>query len=92
MKVLILSNQGDLLWSHQDMEGRPSGFTSNAYLRDGSQQKIIAILADSIVEATGQLRGMALEITDVVADIGAATTEVNCRVPISIVWDRDANR
>lgn len=92
MKVIVLADQGDLLWSHEDTEGRPSGCTSNSYLQDGSQHKIIAILAASIVEASAQLRGTVLEITDVVADVGAAPAEVNRRIPISIVWDRDASR
>ena len=87
MKVCILNDKGLLIWSR---EAEPAnGFTSNSYLRDGTQQKIIAALVDALAEARGQLGGFSLQVVDAVADIGATAAKVNCRVPITIVRNRD---
>ena len=91
MKVSIFADNGALLWSRNNAADQPSGFTSNNYLCDGTQQKIIDALNDALTEASGQLRG-SFEIPDVVSDVRATATEVNRRVPIAIAWNRDASR
>lgn len=91
MKILIYADDGSLLWSRQLKNGQASGVTSADYLRDGTQRKIIDALDDALREAKGQLR-CTLDVTDVVSNVGAATAKINRRIPISIVWNRDACR
>jgi hypothetical protein len=90
MKVLVQADNGSLLWWR---EADPaSGFTADSYLHDGTQQKIIAALVESLAEARGQLGGFSLNVVDAVADIGAAAAKIDCRVPVPVLGNRDAGR
>lgn len=91
MKICIQTQDGTLIWERTTEPA--GGFTDDNYLRDGTQQKIIAALVDALAEARGQLGGAPLfNVVDVVADVGVATTEVDCRVPLAIVRNHDAGR
>jgi hypothetical protein len=91
MKILIYSDDDILLWVRQVKGDQVSGITSADYLRDGTQQKIIGALEDALSEANGQLC-CSLDVADVISNIGATSAKINSRVPIAIVWDRDARR
>ena len=90
MKVCILSDDGALIWWRATEPA--AGFTSDGYLRDGTQQKIIAALVEALAEARSQLGGFSLQIIDAVTDVGTAPANVDRHVPIAIVWDRDTSR
>lgn len=51
MKVMI-ENGGSTIWMRDG--GTLEGITSTAYLKDGTQQKIIAALEDALTQARGQ--------------------------------------
>lgn len=90
MKVCVQDDTGALIWSHT--ADPAAGFTAENYLRDGTQQKIIAALVDALAEARGQLGRVPLNVVDAVADIGVTAAEVDCRVPFAVVWNGDAGR
>jgi hypothetical protein len=91
MKVSVQTQDGTIIWERTT--NPTGGFTADNYLHDGTQQKIIAALVDSLAEARGQLGGAALfNVVDAVADIGVAAAKVDCRVPLAVVGDRDAGR
>jgi hypothetical protein len=91
MKVSIFAGDGKLIWSRNT---KPlGGYTSESYLRDGTQQKVIAALVDALAEARGQLGGAPLfNVVDAVADVGVTAAKVDCRVPFAVVRNRDAGR
>jgi hypothetical protein len=89
MKVSVHSDDGEILWWFSNVDP-PAGFTSDEYLRDGTQAKIVAALRAAIDEAAGQLSG-ALQIVDAVPDVRGTPAKINRHVPVSVVWDRDAN-
>jgi hypothetical protein len=91
MKICVQTQDGTIIWERATYPC-VGGFTANSYLRDGTQQKIIAALVDALAEARGQLSSLPLEIADVVADVGDAPAKVDCRVPLAVVWNRDAGR
>jgi hypothetical protein len=90
MKVFVQGDDGTLLWWR---DAAPAGgFTADGYLQDGTQQKIIAALIEALGEARGQLGSPSLKIVDAVSEAGAAAAEVDCCVPLAVVWNRDAGR
>jgi hypothetical protein len=91
MKVSIHADDGELLWSRQIRHGQALIVTSANYLRDGMQHKIIDALDSALREARGQLR-CTFDVADAISDIGAPTAKIDRRIPISIVWNRDACR
>ncbi|ECE7751933.1 Rrf2 family transcriptional regulator [Salmonella enterica subsp. enterica serovar Ngili] len=52
MKVEI-KNDGEVIWSRDSVS--LEGVASLGYLRDGTQQKIIATLEDALAQAKGEL-------------------------------------
>ena len=91
MKVCILAEGGDVVWSYAT--GLVScGLAATSYLHDGTQQRIIAALVDALEQARGQLGGGALQVADVVADVGAPPAKIKRHVPIAIAWNRDSSR
>jgi hypothetical protein len=90
MKVCIQDNDGALIWSRT--ADPASGFTAENYLRDGTQQKIIAALIDALEQARGQLGGLSLQVVDAVPEAVGTSAKVNRHVPIAVAWNRDAGR
>lgn len=70
--VEIHDENGALVWSFTSGHAA-GGLASMDYLKDGTQQRIIDALLAALVEARGQLRRPALDISNVVADLRAAT-------------------
>ena len=91
MKIFVQTQDGTIIWE-RTTDSNVSGFTANSYLRDGTQQKIIAALVDALAEARGQLGRFTLQEVDAVPDVGAAATKIDRHVPIAIAWNRDAGR
>lgn len=52
MKVQVLNGSGEVIWSydHETLEG----FTSTAYLEDGTQHQIVTALEVAHQQATGE--------------------------------------
>src|SRR6266446_2347754 len=80
MRVTIYSDSGDRLWEFEHGAAQSAGFTSPEFLPE-----IVAILRIALVQAEGQL-GRPLDEVDTVADVGAATSEVDCNVPFPGTW------
>ena len=81
MKVCIQDDTGSLIWSRT--ADPASGFTAENYLRDGTQQKIIAALVDALAEARGQLGSVTLNVVDAISNVGVAAAKVDSHVPIT---------
>lgn len=90
MNVLVYSEDGTLLWSRGNTD--VSGLTAQSYLRDGTQEQIIAALLDALVEARGQLGRRTLKIVDAVPNIGLAAAEIDCHVPVAALRDSNSSR
>jgi hypothetical protein len=90
MKVCIQDDDGAIIWSRSTEP--PCSFTAQGYLRDGTQQKIIATLVEALAQARGQLGGFSLKVVDAVADIRASAPEINRRIPVAVAGNRDAGR
>ena len=71
MKVQVLNDSGEILWSydHETLEG----FTSTAYLTDGTQQQIVTALEIAHQQAAGEL-ALSKDV-DTTASISIDTTE-----------------
>jgi len=82
MKVRILDESGDEVWSHESVGGQTSGTTSRRYLSDSTQQRIIDALLAALIEARGQL-GRTLHVADVVSDIRLSPAKVDDGVPVA---------
>jgi hypothetical protein len=93
MKVNVLSDADELLWSRQTMNGDCSGITSADYLQDGTQQRIIGALVEALSEARGELGGFrALQVVDAIAHSRAATAEIESCIPKAGARDSDSRR
>lgn len=72
MKVQVLNDSGEILWSydHQVREG----FTSTQYLKDGTQNQIVTALEMAHQQATGEqvLAEEERHIEEVAQNIAAA--------------------
>jgi hypothetical protein len=88
MKVAVHADDGAIVWWRTSEPA--AGFTTDNYLRDGTQQKIIAALVDALAEARGQLGGFSLQVVDTVTDIRGAPAKVDCCIPVAVTRDRDA--
>lgn len=91
MNVCITPSDGTVLWSHTKEPYSPN-CTASAYLKDGTQNKIIAALSAALYEANAQLRCVALQEVNAVPDVGTSATKINRDIPIAIVWNRDTGR
>ena len=80
MKILVLADLGNELWSFERHGDQSAGFTSTSYIGNGTQQHIIDALLAALVEARGQLGG-ALHVLDAVAKLPRA--RINNDVPVS---------
>ena len=78
--VTVTDERGAIIWACGGVDG--PGFTSMAYLEDGTQERIIETLLGALVEARGQLR-RPLQVTNVVPYVRAAAAEVNDSIPMT---------
>ncbi|MFZ4998714.1 Rrf2 family transcriptional regulator [Enterobacter asburiae] len=67
---IIVEHNGEAIWMRDNETGE--GIACTKYIKDGTQQKIIAALGDAIHQANGEL--LCGNYTDGVADVSAATT------------------
>ena len=71
MKVMIESS-GEIIWSRAPLTGE--GIASKGHMKDGTQQKIIAVLESALSQAKGE--ALSWDNTDGMPDGCAAPAEV----------------
>lgn len=81
MRVEIRDEDGRLLWAVWSRWGVAGGMTSTTYRADGTLRRIIETLEGARQQAVGELA--VFHEIDGVANIGAASTEVNGDVPVA---------
>lgn len=80
--VNVCDENGKVIWYRFLRDGHGGGMTSRDYIADGTQHGIIEMLAEALDQARAEIS--ALDVANVVSDIGATSTQVNHRVPMSI--------
>jgi hypothetical protein len=88
MKVSVFADAGELLWSREINGDQSSGLTSTNYLHDGTQEKIILSLRESVRQACGQL---GLDESDVISE-RRSTAGVHRNVPVSCAGNDNPDR
>lgn len=56
MRVTVYSDNGERLWEHRIENGQRTGMSCQAYVVDGTQERILEILTDAVCEACFDLR------------------------------------
>jgi len=85
LRVVVETIQGERLWERADGKG----MTSDSYREDGTLASIIAALGEAIRQACGELAG---NDAHAIADVGAASSEIERDVPPAVVRHGNSGR